>query len=229
LSAAIDACEGRQRGSEQAQWLGLAPQGAVRGDVMHKRRFLAATLGGGALSSSAWATSSAGQGPTGPGLLTVTGAIGRGNRGPIDKALDQMMVKQQLAFERAQVFDFQMLAALPAVRIRPTLEYDAKVHELRGPLLTDVVAAAGARVADSARLVLRAVDGYKVTLGLARARRQGFIVATHLDGRPMPLGGLGPLWAVYDADRDPEMAAKPLPERFASCPWGLFHIEVLAA
>jgi hypothetical protein len=42
----------------------------------------------------------------------------------------------------------------------------------------------------------------------------------------MPLGGLGPLWAVYDADRVPEMAGKPLPERFNACPWALYHVEV---
>jgi hypothetical protein len=47
-----------------------------------------------------------------------------------------------------------------------------------------------------------------------------------VDGKPMPLGGLGPLWAVYDADRVPEMAAKPLAQRFAACPWALYHIDV---
>jgi len=45
----------------------------------------------------------------------------------------------------------------------------------------------------------------------------------------MPLGGLGPLWALYDADRFPDMAAKPVDQRFANCPWGLYHIEVKAA
>jgi hypothetical protein len=57
---------------------------------------------------------------------------------------------------------------------------------------------------------------------------QVFIVATRLDRRPMPLGGLGPLWAVYDADRFPEMAAKPVNQRFALCPWALYHIDVEA-
>jgi hypothetical protein len=47
-----------------------------------------------------------------------------------------------------------------------------------------------------------------------------------VDGKPMPLGGLGPLWAVYDADRVPEMAAQALAQRFAACPWALYHIEV---
>ena len=45
----------------------------------------------------------------------------------------------------------------------------------------------------------------------------------------MPLGGLGPLWAVYDADRFPDMAAKPVTERFGLCPCGLYHIDVQLA
>lgn len=194
---------------------------------MKKRHFLAAA--GGTLALPASAASSSAGAAAGPGLLTVTGAIGRGNRGPLDKALDQMMAKQQLAFDRAQVFDFAALARLPAVTLRPTLEYDGKVHALKGPLLTDVVQAAGAQGGDGTRLVLRAIDGYTVPLPLAQARRQRFIVATHLDGRPMALGGLGPLWAVFEPDAFPELAAKPLGERFAQCPWGLYHVEVQAS
>ena len=63
---------------------------------------------------------------------------------------------------------------------------------------------------------------------MAQARAQRFIVATHLDGKPMALGGLGPLWAVYDADRFADMAARPVAERFGACPWALYHIEVAA-
>jgi hypothetical protein len=161
-----------------------------------------------------------------PALLTVTGAIGRGNRGPLDPALDQMMKKQGIQFDKAHAFDFAAIAALPAITIKPTLEYDAKLHALRGPLLTDVAHAAGARLADGSKLLLRAIDGYAVPVTAADARKYRFIVATHLDGRAMPLGGLGPLWAVYEADRYSEMAARPLNERFALCPWGLYHIDV---
>ncbi len=159
----------------------------------------------------------------------MTGAIGRGNRGPIDEALDQMMAKQKIRFDRAHVFDFAALAALPAVSIRPTLEYDAKVHLLRGPLLTDVLQAAGAAQADRSTLLLRAVDGYVASMSMADARKYRFIVATHFDGRAMTLGSLGPLWAVYEADRFAEMAAKPVNERFALCPWGLYHLDVQRA
>ncbi|MGC8068890.1 hypothetical protein, partial [Salmonella enterica] len=68
-------------------------------------------------------------------MLTVTGDISKANRGPLDPALDQMMAKQKLAFDRAHTFDFAALAALPSVEIHPTLEYDGRRHSLRGPLL----------------------------------------------------------------------------------------------
>ncbi len=193
---------------------------------MHKREFLAA-VGTTALATTA-PPAGAATGQAGPALLTITGAIGRGNRGPLDPALDQMMAKQQIRFDRAHAFDYRALTSLPAVSIRPTLEYDAKVHTLRGPLLGQVIEATGARMDHTLKLVLRAIDGYTVHLTLAQARRYRFIVATHLDGRPMPLGGLGPLWAVFDADRHPDVATRPLAERYAQCPWGLYHIDVLA-
>lgn len=193
---------------------------------MNKRQFLAtAAVGAVALPSYAFAQQT-GKSDRGPVLLTVTGAIGRGNRGPFDPTLDQMMHKQKITFDKAHVFDFAAITTLPTVSIKPTLEYDSKPHLLRGPLLSDVVTATGALAFDTTKLLLRAVDGYAVTISLADARKYRFIVATHLDGRPMSLGGLGPLWAVYDADRFPDMSAKPVNQRFALCPWGLYHVDV---
>lgn len=195
---------------------------------MQKRHFLAAAaLGSLALPTTAQAPRPGdGARLRSPALLTVTGAIGKANRGPFDPVRDQMMAKQKLAFDKARAFDFGALTALPAVTIRPTLEYDGKPHALRGPLLADVLAAAGA--AGDGKLAMRAVDGYAPTLSLADARRYRYIVATHLDGQTMALGGLGPLWAVYDADRFPDMAARPVDQRFATCPWAVFHIDVQA-
>jgi hypothetical protein len=169
------------------------------------------------------------KGLRGPVLLTVSGLVGAGNRGALDPALDQMMAKQKVSFDRAQVFDFAALSALPAITIRPTLEYDAKAHSLKGPLLMDVMQASGVKVTGKTAFFLRAVDGYAAQLSAADAGKYRFIVATHLDGQPMALGGLGPLWAVYDADRFADMAAKPLSARFASCPWATYHIEVKEA
>jgi hypothetical protein len=195
---------------------------------MNKRQFLGAAAAAGALPLAGQAAGAALPAPAdGPTLLTVTGAIAHANRGPFDPALDQMMHKHGVSFRKAYVFDDAALRALPALTIRPTLEYDGKAHALRGPLLVDVLARAGATLGDKSVLVLRAVDGYNVELPLAQARARRFIVATHVDGKPMPLGGLGPLWAVYDADRVPEMAAQPLAQRFEACPWALYHVEVI--
>ena len=192
---------------------------------MKKRQFLGAVAAAGALPSLGAAASKAERGPT---LLTVTGAIAKPNRGSFDRVTDQMMHRQRLTFDKAFAFDFAALTALPAISIKPTLEYDGRQHTLSGPLLVDVLKAAGALTGENSNLILRAVDGYATAVALARAKAQRYIVATHLDGVPMALGGLGPLWAIYDADRVPEMANRPVGERFTTCPWALYHIEVQA-
>ena len=195
---------------------------------MDKRHFLGAAVLAGATPVFASRSIGTAPGPAaGPALLTITGAITRNNRGALDPALDQMMAKQKLAFDRAYALDFATLAALPARTIRPTLEYDRKPHTLRGPLLLEVLALAGATPRDAAKVLMRAVDGYAAVLEVRQLRTWNVIVATHLDGKPMPLGGLGPLWAVYDADRVPEMAALPVAQRFGACPWALYHLEVM--
>ena len=191
---------------------------------MRKRQFLGtAALAGmsAALPAHAAATT-----PAGPTLLTITGAISKPNRGKFDPARDVMMAKQKITFEQAHAFDYAALAALPSITIKPTLEYDAKPHTLRGPLLLDVVQAAGAKLRDDTKLILRAVDGYAAAVTVAQARAQRWIVATQMDGAAMALGGLGPLWALCDADKVPELAALPLAGRFGGAPWALYHIDI---
>ncbi len=191
-----------------------------------RRQFLSTAAIGAIAAPSLLNAQTSPKGSRSPTLLTVSGLIGAGNRGALDPVKDQMMVKQKIRFDKAQAFDFAAISALPAVTIKPTLEYDGKPHTLKGPLLMDVMKACGVKVTDKTTLFLRAVDGYAAQVTAAEASKYRFIVATHLDGEPMALGGLGPLWAVYDADRYPDMAAKPLPERFGWCPWATYHIEV---
>ncbi|WP_426173229.1 hypothetical protein [Massilia sp. TWR1-2-2] len=69
---------------------------------------------------------------------------------------------------------------------------------------------------------------FAVVIGVGKARSQRYVLATEFDGAAMALRGLGPLWAVVDADRVPDLAARPLAERFGESPWGLYHIEVQA-
>jgi hypothetical protein len=192
---------------------------------MKKRTFLHTTAVGAVtfLSTSVHAQVGVTQ-SGGPALLTVTGAISRANRGALNPALDQLMVKQKLSFDRAFTFDFAALDRLPRHTISPTIEYDEKAHRLSGPTIEDVLKTAGAT--DNASVLLRAIDGYAVRVEGSDLRKYRFIIALRLDEKPMALGGLGPLWAVYDADRFPDMATKPLNQRFGLCPWGLYHIHV---
>lgn len=194
---------------------------------MNKRDFLSASAMMGLLSAGLARTANAAV--SSPVLLTVSGEIHRSNRGPFDPAFDQMMAKHGIRFVKAFTFDAPALQRLPAVSIRPTLEYDGRVHALSGPLLETVLEAAGAGTNGAVLLGLRAVDGYQVVVSRADAGSYRMMVATHLDGQPLALGGLGPQWAVFDADTIAPFRDKPLQERFALCPWGLYHIDVRRA
>jgi len=197
---------------------------------MRKRAFLCTLAATAAaplpvFAQSAQRTASASE----PTLLTLTGDIARTNRGPFDKALDVLMGKHGLSFDKAYGIDYPMIAKLPVRHIDVTIEYDGKKHTLSGPLLTDILKLAGATLKDSTTLSLRALDGYAPKLKVSEARRLGFIVATHRDGKPLALGGLGPLWAIYPADRFPDVMTRALTDRFAACPWGLYHVDVVNA
>ncbi len=193
---------------------------------MDKRAFLQAALAAPALATIEPARAAPRRDAC-PVLLTVSGDIAKPNRGAMDDALDQLMHKHGVSFRQARTFSAAELAAMAPATIRPTLEYDAKRHALSGPPLMQVLEAAGAAKSDRHRISLRAIDGYAVELSLADVRRLGLIVATAMDGVPLPLGGLGPLWAVCDADRVPELASRPLASRFGQCPWGVYSVQLL--
>lgn len=198
---------------------------------MNKRNFLASA----ALLSAAAAPAFGSQRvrkeacAASPVVLTVTGAITRHNRGALDPAFDQLLAKHQVKFSQAYGVDFASLAGMPAVTIKPTTEYDSRQHTMSGPLLTHVLEHVGAPSGGNTQIVMHAVDGYAVATTLDKVRAYQFIVATQMDGKPLPLGGVGPLWAIYDADTIPELSSKPLKDRFELSPWGLYHLQVTEA
>lgn len=191
---------------------------------MNKREFLTRTAVAGMLPAGA--ALAANTNDAGPVLLTVSGDISRTNRGPFDAVLDQMMAKHGVKFDKAFTFDAPSLHRLPSVTIQPTLEYDSKAHVLKGPLISTVLEAAGVKAGQTVHVGLRAVDGYNVAISLQDVRSYRMIIATHIDGKPLALGGLGPQWALYDADKLAAFKDKPLKERFGLCPWGLYLVDV---
>jgi hypothetical protein len=196
---------------------------------MNKRQFLCTATAAAILPAST--TSLAADEAKGAPLLTIGGAIAKSNRGPVDPVQDQLLVRHGVKFSKALALDAQHLQRLPRIDIRPTLEYDEKSHKLSGPLLTTVLAEAGVDLGGSSpgglRVGLRAIDGYNVVVGADEIRSYRMIVATHIDDQPMALGGLGPQWAVHDADNLAAFRDKPVKERFALCPWGLYYIDVM--
>ena len=59
-----------------------------------------------------------GQGPSGPTLLTISGAITLSFLGVLDATIDQMMGKHGIQFDKAYALDAAALARMPAVTIK---------------------------------------------------------------------------------------------------------------
>src|SRR5450830_1784011 len=153
---------------------------------MKKRQFLstatasvAGALGVFAVSPDVRAVAKGTAQSAAPAVLTIAGAIEQSNRGPTDAVIDQMMHKQNVQFERAFTFDLAALEKLPAVTINPTLEYDSKPHQLRGPRLAAVLDMLGANKDAETQIVFHSVDGYMPQLSFSQLRQYGYILATH--------------------------------------------------
>lgn len=117
-------------------------------------------------------------------------------------------------------FDMAMLAALPQHTIRTTTPWHAEARSYSGPLLRDVLAAAGAK---GEQLKAVALNRYKVDIPSADAQRWPVIVARLVDGQPMAIRDKGPLFVIYPFDSDTELRSERYYSRSA---WQLRGIEV---
>ncbi len=95
-------------------------------------------------------------------------------------------------------FDMAALAALPQHRFNTRTPWFDKPREFSGPLLRDVLAAAGAQ-GDTLRL--GALNDYRVDMPVSDTRRYDVLLARLLDGRPMRVRDHGPLFLVYPYDQ----------------------------
>ena len=158
--------------------------------------------------------------PDGPVALTITGDVGRTNRGPLDPFADKLLVAQGAQFARAMEFDRAGLAALGMQKVRVQDPAWPAAHAFEGPLLKDVLNAAGV-----ASGVVRPVglDGYAVDIPYSDLERWPVILALKMDGRWLPLGGTGPAWVIYPRNDSPELAQ----EDDAKWVWGVAHIQAI--
>ncbi len=156
--------------------------------------------------------------PKGAVILTFTGDIAVSNRAASDPKLDGFMKYHEIEFKRAFAFDITMLEEFPIKEIKcQPPQYSSSVT-FQGPLLRDVLKALGA---ECASIQTRALDGYTVDLTGEQIVAKDWILATRIDGRPLGIGGKGPLWMIHtpSAEKVPE-------EEEQNWPWALFYIQV---
>lgn len=140
--------------------------------------------------------------PAGPVVLTVSGRV----RSPNDGA--------------AANFDMAMLERLPQTSFTTRTPWYAQARKFTGPLLRDVLAAAGA---NGALLRAIALNDYMVEIPADDAARHDVIVARLLDDKPMPVRDKGPLFVVYPFDAQPGLRN---PTYYSRSAWQLRTIEV---
>lgn len=139
----------------------------------------------------------------GPTILTISGEIETANRGAVDPFDDVYLEFHDVAFDKAFAFDQSTLSALAQHKITTKYPGQDRTVEVEGPLLKDVLAAAGA-TGETAKLL--ALDGYAVELPLAELEKFPVVLALKNNGEWLGLGGRGPTWVVYPQDDFAELA-----------------------
>jgi hypothetical protein len=152
-------------------------------------------------------------------LLTVSGMIGKTNRGPLDQKRDSLLALQKVEFKGAFAFDRAMLLALPqgAVTAQPS-EFD-KPATFKGPLLREVL---GFIEAAKVKVTFMAIDGYSGWLAPEDIETSDWILALEADGVPLGLGPQGPIWLINT--RAPDF--KPDDTRHGHWVWALFYMHI---
>jgi hypothetical protein len=152
-------------------------------------------------------------------VLTVSGLVGKTNRGPLDPKRDSLLARQKIDFKGAAAFDRAMLLALPqgTVTAQPP-EFD-KPATFSGPLLRELL---GHIEAAQVRTTFVALNGYTGWLDPEDIRQSDWILALSADGVPLGLGQQGPIWII---NTRPE-GFKPGDEHHAHWVWAVFYIKI---
>jgi hypothetical protein len=121
-----------------------------------------------------------------------------------------------------------MLEKLPQTSFTTRTPWYSQPRKFTGPLLRDVLAAAGASASASAgqgATVLRAtaLNDYWVDVPLEDAARYDLIVARMIDDKPMAVRDKGPLFMVYPFDALPELRN---PVFYSRSAWQLRSLEL---
>lgn len=119
-------------------------------------------------------------------------------------------------------FDMAAIERLAQRTLTATTPWYAGARRFTGPLLRDVLAAAGvpADAAGQARCV--ALNDYKVDIPLDDLRRFDVVMARLIDDKPISVREKGPLFVIYPFDERPELRTSLY---YGRCIWQLKAIE----
>lgn len=157
--------------------------------------------------------------PSGPVVLTITGAIAETNRGAFDELEDGFFKFHDQTFKRASAFDIAMLEALGSVSVSINFHKWPETVRLEGPRLTDLLKAVGAA---KGNVLALALDGYTVEITPEELATENWVVAIKRNGKYLGIGDRGPVWLVYD----PPNGAPATDDDEARWPWAVFVINI---
>ena len=140
--------------------------------------------------------------PKGKVVLTVSGTLTKPNHG------------------KDATFSMEMLEKLPQISFITKTPWYPKAVTFTGPLLRDVLAAAGA---SGNKIAARALDDYKTLIPMSDAQNFNLILARQIDGKSLSIREKGPLFIVYPYDSTPELRAQMYLDRSA---WQLKSLTI---
>jgi len=158
--------------------------------------------------------------PAGAVILTAGGNIAKTNRGPYDDKRDLLFKYHEVTFDKAFEFDEEMLLLLDQQRVRAAPPEIGKPVTFQGPTLKSVLRALGVEKPQMVRFL--ALDGYATELDAKAIESKDWVVAVTVDGRPLEIGRLGPIWVVFRLDDPPNVD----PDEELTWPWAVFYMEV---
>jgi hypothetical protein len=125
--------------------------------------------------------------PAGKVVLTIRGNITQANQG------------------NEAAFDMKMLAQMPQITFTTQTPWYPLPITFTGPLMRDVLAAAGAK---PGKIVALSLNDYKSEIPAEDPAQQDMIIARLMNGKPMPVREKGPLFIVYPYESKRELSSE---------------------
>ena len=117
----------------------------------------------------------------------------------------------------------QQLAALPQHSLRTATQWTDGVRQFQGPLVTDVLQAAGVRLSGDMVVQAEALNDYVVDVPASDFLRWPVILAFAMDGQVLSRRDKGPWWIVYPRDSDAALQDAKFDPRWA---WQLRQLRI---